>query len=297
MESNDKYNKKYTDPFHRARQSSIRENMMHVPPSNGDQPITGKIEIQDLPPIVSSPERAALANPTQPSSNPAININPHIKRPHLKKTLKQTSLVSPYEIEEKKQSPRDILRGASVTKGERKPVRPAQHNLKLELQKIPSLFSPERKDKDLVGLKPQVFEKESPLKRLKRIFMGVLVVVRLQARIRELKLHGTSTVMFDVAFRNNKAIRKALFPKVIKKALRTIGNKPFLIINPDSTGLLVWNWILLGIIVYVMTFMMYTTAFKNTSKTLEMIENGMDILFIADLILNFFVPYYNEDEE
>ena len=172
---------------------------------------------------------------------------------------------------------------------------PCELYLKLELQKIPSLFNPRRKEPP--GSKSAPREKEPPLKRLKRIFMGVLVVVRLQARIKELKLHGTSTVMFDVAFKNNKAIRKALFPRVIKKAGLNMANKPCFIINPDSTGLLVWNWILLAIIVYVMTFMMYTTAFKYINRTLEMIENLMDILFIIDLFVNFFVPYYDEDEE
>ena len=140
---------------------------------------------------------------------------------------------------------------------------------------------------------------ESPKRRLKRVFIGVMTGVKIKRRIDELKLYGTQTVLFDIGFKKKRAIRKALFPKPAVYGLKKLRylKVPWYIINPDSTGLLVWNWILIMIILYAMTVMPYTTAFKINSYAMSSLESAMDILFLIDVVVNFFTAYQDKDGE
>jgi hypothetical protein len=173
---------------------------------------------------------------------------------------------------------------------------PPTHSKKDSIMKKGPQRGPQSLKSDL-SMKRLVLE--SPRRRLKRVFIGVMTGVKIKRRIEELKLYGTQTVLFDIAFKKKKAILKALFPKPAVYGLKKLRylKVPWYIINPDSTGLLVWNWILIMIIMYAMTVMPYTTAFKISSGVMDSMEVGMDILFLIDVVINFFTAYQAADGE
>ena len=59
-----------------------------------------------------------------------------------------------------------------------------------------------------------------------------------------------------------------------------------------------WDFTLLLMLIYTGTYSPYRTAFisEKASVTLLIFENLMDILFIADIVINFFRPFQRYDK-
>lgn len=132
-------------------------------------------------------------------------------------------------------------------------------------------------------------EREPPRKRLRRIMMGVLAAIRLKRRISDLKLYGTSTVMFDIGFKNRTAILNSLFPSVASDTSKP--RKYWYILDLESRFLFYWNFLIVFFLLYAMSVMPAVMAFQTKSTIFQVIEIVMDICFISDILLNFITAY------
>lgn len=60
-----------------------------------------------------------------------------------------------------------------------------------------------------------------------------------------------------------------------------------------------WNMIQLSLLLYTATFIPYRTAFifKDESSTMAAVEIFVDVLYVVDLFLNFFMAYEDIDKK
>lgn len=139
----------------------------------------------------------------------------------------------------------------------------------------------------------------TPRIKLIRCFYTVLAVVKLTNILEQVKLYGTSTNLYKIAFRQRKAVKKALFPIPVRP---TFNNKkketlPCYLIHPNSLCLAIWNLLMSLLIFYAISFMPYGMVFMPDNKKKETFENYMNYLFIIDILVNFFTAYYNKEGE
>ena len=73
------------------------------------------------------------------------------------------------------------------------------------------------------------------------------------------------------------------------------------IIMPSSRTRTIWNFVVLWLLVYTATLVPYRTAFiekeDERSNFLPMFDVFVDIMYIVDLILNFFMAYEDRDKK
>jgi len=70
------------------------------------------------------------------------------------------------------------------------------------------------------------------------------------------------------------------------------------IFNIDSNFLSYWDFLITLITLYTLTFSPYQMAFPEvTSNFIQIMECFMDLVFMIDIIFQFFIPFYNYEED
>ena len=135
-----------------------------------------------------------------------------------------------------------------------------------------------------------------PAKALKRAMLVVYICCKFMNILEDIKLFGTSSTLYDMGFRTRKAVLKNLFPNVKKEGGSTQRvRKRCLIYHKKSTFLGIWNIVMLCCMVYVVLVMPYSMAFWDGVVAVARLEDALDIIFIADMVLNFFVTYQSAE--
>lgn len=135
-------------------------------------------------------------------------------------------------------------------------------------------------------------------KRKKRVILAVLAVVKFWRILDHIKQYGTSSNLYNIAFRSRKSVKKSIFP--IAKNSTQVKTKVQLrfLIHPNSLFLTFWNLFLFLFVLYAMSLMPYLAVFvEEVSPFQSAFEDMMDIVFLLDLLLNFFTAIYNSKEE
>jgi len=148
--------------------------------------------------------------------------------------------------------------------------------------------------------KIRAFLKEERRKEQQRIirlrFHKVLYVIiachRLRMIMEDVKLFGTSSNRYHVHTRSRSSIYRFLFnrlPNLEKIKLKFL-------INPASKFYIFWIFVMSILILYSATIMPYAMLFYPDSNFRQQLETFMNILFFIDIIINFFLCYYKEDD-
>ena len=81
-----------------------------------------------------------------------------------------------------------------------------------------------------------------------------------------------------------------------------IESKIKLVLLPDHPFLEKWNVLMIGLLVYVATYVPYSVCFIEPSPngeftTREYVDLIVDLFFMADIFINFISAYENEDTQ
>lgn len=70
-----------------------------------------------------------------------------------------------------------------------------------------------------------------------------------------------------------------------------------MLFDPNSVSRRIWDFLLLAMLIYTGTYSPYRTAFiaEAASPVLLVIENLMDFLFAADIVVSFLTPFERYD--
>ena len=139
---------------------------------------------------------------------------------------------------------------------------------------------------------------ESVAKKRKRVMLAVHAVVKFWRILDHIKQYGTSSNLYNIAFRSRKSVKKSIFP--IAKNSTQVKAKVTLkfLFHPNSIYLSVWNMFLFMFVIYAMSLMPYLAVFVDeTNPWQSAFEDMMDVVFMADVVLNFFTAIMNSKQE
>lgn len=135
-------------------------------------------------------------------------------------------------------------------------------------------------------------------KKRRRVILAVMAVVKFWRILEHIKQYGTSSNLYNIAFRSRKSVKKSIFPIAKGSSQVKVKTKLFLLFHPNSTFLTFWNILLLFFVFYVLSFMPYLTVFQQGDSTIQDgFENFMDVCFLLDLAFNFFTAIYTPKGE
>lgn len=145
-----------------------------------------------------------------------------------------------------------------------------------------------------ISMKPT----ESTYKKRRRVILAILAVVKFWRILEHIKQYGTSSNLYNIAFRSRKSVKKSIFPIAKGSSQVKIKAKLVFLFHPNSTFLLFWNILLLFFVFYALSFMPYLTVFQQNDDPVQNgFENFMDVCFLIDLIINFFTAIYSPKGE
>lgn len=149
-------------------------------------------------------------------------------------------------------------------------------------------------NKSMQSGKPQ----EHYHKKLRRSFLAVTAVWRFLKILENIKQYGTSSNLYNIAFRSRKSVKRSIFPIAKNQSHVKAKVKLFLLVHPNSIYLTLWNVLLFFFVLYALIIMPYFSVFVQVDNVYQIaFENCMDICFIIDVILNFFIAILNSKEE
>lgn len=135
-------------------------------------------------------------------------------------------------------------------------------------------------------------------KRKRRTLLAVLAVVKFWRILERIKQYGTSSNLYNIAFRSRKSVKKSIFPIAKSSSNVKVKTKLCLLFHPNSAFLTFWNFMLLLFVFYVITLMPYLTVFlQDENKVQDGFEIFMDVSFMVDLVFNFFTAIYSPKGE
>lgn len=134
------------------------------------------------------------------------------------------------------------------------------------------------------------------MKKFKKCAYAVLAIAKLNQILNQTKLYGTSSNLFNINYRSRDAVKRALYPdnKKVKKGANS-AETPCGLINPNSAVGMTWNVFMILLIFYCVTVMPYGMVFQPDNKTKETFEEVMNFFFIIDIIVNFNLCYYDDE--
>ncbi len=135
---------------------------------------------------------------------------------------------------------------------------------------------------------------EPPKKKTRRVFLVVMAVIKFWRILEHIKQYGTSSNLYNIAFRSRKSVKRSIFP-IAKHAIGVkVKHNMFCLFHPNSPFLAIWNIVLMAFVIYAMSAMPYLAVFlKNPDPWHEAFEDFMDICFMIDVVINFFTAYIN----
>lgn len=102
---------------------------------------------------------------------------------------------------------------------------------------------------------------ESNKKKVRRAYLAVMAVVKFWRILEHIKQFGTSSNLYNIAFRSRKSVKKSIFP-IAKHATGVKVKKNLVcLFHPNSTYLALWNVLLFIFVLYAMSAMPYLTVF------------------------------------
>lgn len=137
----------------------------------------------------------------------------------------------------------------------------------------------------------------TPKQRFRILYLKIQIVLLFKYILRYVKFIGVNMLSVDIK-KEMQIIEKMDLGTLIVP-LPKLKSKIDLMysINPNSKFVATWNFITLSLLVYTSTILPYNVCFGDTTVIftgLWYIELLFDILFITDLILNFFIGYYDD---
>lgn len=139
---------------------------------------------------------------------------------------------------------------------------------------------------------------EPAIKRLRRAFLAIRALVRFWKILENIKQYGTSSNLYNIAFRSRKSVKKSIFPIAKSQNHVKVKVKMFMLIRHNSPFLIVWNIVLFLFVLYALILMPYLSVFSSDTNPYQLIfETMMDVCFIVDVILNFFTTIVNSKDE
>lgn len=138
--------------------------------------------------------------------------------------------------------------------------------------------------------------------RFRVVFLKLKIVLLFRYILRHIKFVGVKMLNTDIRaeMKNIEALNLARINVsniIIQEQNSWLDVK--ISIHPNSTFASLWNFVVIIMLVYTATILPYRTCFYDNSVILSLawfMESFFDLLFIADLILNFFFGYYTENE-
>ena len=146
----------------------------------------------------------------------------------------------------------------------------------------------------IMSLKPM----ESTYRKRRRVILAVIAVVKFWRILEHIKQYGTSSNLYNIAFRSRKSVKKSIFPIAKGSSQVKVKTKLVFLFHPNSTFLALWNILLLLFVFYALSIMPYLTVFQTTDNLIQNgFENFMDCCFLLDLGINFFTAVYSPKGE
>ena len=145
-----------------------------------------------------------------------------------------------------------------------------------------------------VNGRPFDLKNKELMKRFIKVRWVILAVAKFWRILEHIKLYGTSSNLYNIAFKNREFVKKSIFPIAKTSNQNTGPVRLFCLFHPQSIYLAIWNLLLFLFVIYAMSFMPYFSVFLiNGNDFLNNFENSMDACFMVDLIINFFTAFYD----
>lgn len=136
---------------------------------------------------------------------------------------------------------------------------------------------------------------DSAYSKLVRCLLVANSCVKFEKELKKSRLYGTSSNQYKIALRGKTNVKnKLLWVDDTVKPEDILKSAPW-IINPLSVKFFSWNIVMGGLIIYAMTYMPYGLIYAEEDPNRELAENLMNILFGADIIVNFFTGVILDD--
>ena len=129
------------------------------------------------------------------------------------------------------------------------------------------------------------------------MFLTVLAVVKFWRIFEHIKQYGTSSNLYNIAFRSRKAVKRSIFPIVKLASGVKVKKNATCFIHPDSRFIVIWNGLILVFVMYAISIMPYLSVFLDQNSYQDIFEDFMDVCFVVDLCLNFFITFRNKKDE
>lgn len=140
--------------------------------------------------------------------------------------------------------------------------------------------------------------REQATKKRRRVMFAIIAVVKFWRILEHIKQYGTSSNLYNIAFRSRKSVKKSIFPIAKHSSAVKVKTSLFCLFHPNSTILSIWNLLLFVFVIYALSIMPYLTVFIQTENVWQdAFEDFMDICFILDVLINFFTAIYNSKGE
>ena len=136
----------------------------------------------------------------------------------------------------------------------------------------------------------------APYSKLVRCLLAAHSCTKFQNELRKCRMYGSTNGAYKIVLQGKQNVKSKLIwvdntvkPDQILKEAKWI-------ISPLSVKFLCWSLLITLLIIYAMTFMPYGLIFLQENPTRDLVENIMNLFFIADIIVNFFTGIIEGDE-
>lgn len=136
-----------------------------------------------------------------------------------------------------------------------------------------------------------------PYVKLTRCLLASLACTKFNSELNKARTFGTSSNQYKVPLRGKLNVKsKLMFVDDTVSSETIIKNAPW-VINPLSGKYIAWQFLMSLLILYAMTFMPYGLVFMGDDTTKDLAETIMNMLFIVDIVVNFFTAIIDEDDK
>lgn len=150
-------------------------------------------------------------------------------------------------------------------------------------------------------MKPRAQKQNNPRKKfqtnelsyskIRRCLNSALFATRMNGINERLRSYGTSSLLYNLIFKNRTYVRGRLNTKFSLMAKQE-EILPSFMVHPNWPPFIIWTLFTLLFIAYAVVIMPYTMIFID-NYYIDIFEDSMNYFFIADCVLNFFVAYYD----
>jgi len=163
---------------------------------------------------------------------------------------------------------------------------------------VTTLLKNRRKSEFIVPT-AKTFGPEEIKKKFMRAFHILRVIHRLNRISEDIHFYGTSSNLFDLTTRDRTRVKKFLYPSLLNEEEEKLieeKNIKWYIVHPKSRLRLIWTFVVLFLLAYTATIMPYRLTFEDhTPVGWRAIDYIVDLLFLADLLINFVSAYYDDE--